>query len=454
MRKSNKAISLILILVLVALVAMGCNSNNDEKETQGGDSTGVVENNSDKDNEDSSDDDASKEPVVTAAPSILDKETLDNPNVIIDAYWEITDQAILSAISEFEAKYGGTVTVNVIGWNQGAKVMTANMAAGTVSDLIFTEGNMCFPSYVVDGYFQPIDQYIDESSPYMDQASLDNFLYKGEHYVFTNYAITSPYLVIYNKTMFDEEGLETPVELFDKGQWTYDKFLEYLDYFTRDLDGDGEIDQWGLGPRYKRQNFQFANGAFTVYENTDGTLGVGIDSEKNVQYLDFLNDFGQIQKSNAPGDSGWLENRVSAMFSEAGPSAGISADYAGNDEFDFVPLPTADGSLATTPVWDNGYALCNGAPNPEGAGILGTMIAKAKMESYDAQLAEKYSVEQVERYKTIMASTVPQRREYPEVSNNVGEGDALEGMPAQTIIETYKSQLDGEVEAYNNALNK
>ena len=53
-----------------------------------------------------------------------------------------------------------------------------------------------------------------------------------------------------------------------------------------------------------------------------------------------------------------------------------------------------------------------------------------------------------------MESIVPQRRKYAGVTADAGEGDALAGQPAQTIIETYKSQLEGEVAAYNAELAK
>lgn len=80
------------------------------------------------------------------------------------------------------------------------------------------------------------------------------------------------------------------------------------------------------------------------------------------------------------------------------------------------------------------------------------MIGKAKMEAYDAQLRENYTEEQVERYYTIMSKIVPQQRKYTGVTVNAGEGDARNGVPAQTIVETYKSQLEQQVADYNAAL--
>lgn len=379
---------------------------------------------------------------------MLGKETLENPNVTIAAYWAISDQVILDAIAEFEAKYGGKVTVNVVGWNKGANAIQEAMTTGDMFDLVFTEGNARFPGDAVAELYQPIDEWLDYNA--FDKASLDAFLYNGSHWVFTNYAITSPYLLIYNKTIFEEEGLDTPTDLFNAGEWTYAKFLEYCEYFTRDLDGDGALDQWGIGPRYKNQNFGYANDGIIVKEIAGGKLAANIDSEEVKQYYEFLAEFQRINKEACKEVN--LAARLHVMYSEAGPSAGVPTAEESTDEFDFVPLPTYDGRLATTPVWDNGYAMVKGAPNPEGAGVLMAMIGKAKMEAYDAQLRENYTEEQVERYYAIMGKIVPQQRKYTGVTVNAGEGDARNGVPAQTIVETYKTQLEEQVATYNAAL--
>lgn len=448
----KRLISVLLAAVMCTSLLAGCGKGSeDPKSTPTPAPTSATKDPNQGQNNENQDNKGDVTPVPDEPQgwSYLNVDKLENPNVTIALYWA-ADEVVQSAIDAFEAKYGGKVTVNVVGWNKGATAIQESMATGDLFDLVYTEGNARFPGDAVDQLYAPIDEYLDYSV--CDQASADAFLFKGEHYVYTNYAITSPYLIIYNKTIFAEEGLKEPVDLYNDGEWTYAKFLEYMAYFTRDTDGDGEIDQWGLGPRFKRQNFGWANDGMPVYEVGDGTLAVGIDTPECMQWYEFLSGFGQIN-TKCPGDGGWLETRQCVMYSEAGPSAGLSADRTTTDEFDFVPLPTYDGRQATTPVWDNGYALVNGAPNPEGAAVLASMICKAKLDNYTTQLESQYSKEQIDRYMSIMEKTMPQRRKYAGVSD-VGEGDALNGTPAQTIIETYKSQLEAEVAAYNEALKK
>ena len=45
--------------------------------------------------------------------------------------------------------------------------------------------------------------------------------------------------------MLDEANLENPQDLYDRGEWTWEKFREYCRILTKDTDGDNNIDQWG-----------------------------------------------------------------------------------------------------------------------------------------------------------------------------------------------------------------
>ncbi len=397
-----------------------------------------------------------------------DVDTLENPNVTIALYWDAYNEdgsyntknyayPIGQAIEAFEEKYGGTVTIQAVGWNKGANAIAESLETGDSIDLVFTEGNKRFPGDAVSELYLPIDAYLDYNV--CDAASVDAFLYKGEHYVYTNASITQPYLLFYNVTMFEEESLETPTELYNKGEWTYDKLLEYITYFTRDTDGDGQVDQWGLEPsRVKRQNIGYANDAMQVYEVGNGELAASIDTPEMIQYYEFLTAYAAIPgaREGCDTDGQWVERRVCAMMSEANIAAWLPGGegYEGSDKFDFVPLPTYDGRQATTPVWDNGFALSASATNPEGAAVLASMICQYAKDAGTQELEKLCDAEQIERLNTIMTKIIPQRREYEGVSVGAGEGEAQEGTPAQTIIETYKSQLEGEVEAYNAALQK
>ena len=59
-------------------------------------------------------------------------------------------------------------------------------------------------------------------------------------------AVANTYPLGYNKQMLEDNNLEDPRALYERGEWTWDKFLEYCQVLTQDTDGDGQNDQWGF----------------------------------------------------------------------------------------------------------------------------------------------------------------------------------------------------------------
>ncbi|MBO7354002.1 MAG: hypothetical protein J6U61_07080 [Lachnospiraceae bacterium] len=50
----------------------------------------------------------------------------------------------------------------------------------------------------------------------------------------------------FNMQLLEEYNLEDPRDLWNRGEWTWDKFNEYMQVLTQDTDGDGQIDQYGF----------------------------------------------------------------------------------------------------------------------------------------------------------------------------------------------------------------
>lgn len=57
--------------------------------------------------------------------------------------------------------------------------------------------------------------------------------------------VENTYPLGFNKQLLDANNLEDPRELYARGEWTWDKFIEYCQVLTQDTDGDGAIDQYG-----------------------------------------------------------------------------------------------------------------------------------------------------------------------------------------------------------------
>ena len=67
----------------------------------------------------------------------------------------------------------------------------------------------------------------------------------------------------FNLDMIREANLENPQDLWDRGEWTWDKFEEYLKVLTKDTNGDGQIDVYGMSGWWTDtlRNLLMSNGA-------------------------------------------------------------------------------------------------------------------------------------------------------------------------------------------------
>jgi ABC-type glycerol-3-phosphate transport system substrate-binding protein len=82
---------------------------------------------------------------------------------------------------------------------------------------------------------EPIDSIIDWNDPkWADVKDIaDSLIYKGEHYIAPlGYAFSDTQVLMYNKSLVEEEGLEDPYELYLKGEWDWDHFTGMMNEFV------------------------------------------------------------------------------------------------------------------------------------------------------------------------------------------------------------------------------
>ena len=97
-------------------------------------------------------------------------------------------------------------------------------------------------------------------------------------------------ITMYNKDLIEAAGLEDPYVLWQAGRWTYDALEEYGIALTQDTDGDGVIDQWGIGDLPNPAavyRFLPSNGAELAKQNEEEVIYTLNDA--NAVYLNMVN---------------------------------------------------------------------------------------------------------------------------------------------------------------------
>jgi len=116
------------------------------------------------------------------------------------------------------------------------------LVSNTAADIILMDDEN-YPAYAVRGYLEDLAPYIerDRAELRLDEflpTSLDSFNYRG-------FQGGVPWdglviLIFYNKDIFDAAGVPYPSD-----DWTWDDFRSIAKRLTKDLDGDGRMDQFG-----------------------------------------------------------------------------------------------------------------------------------------------------------------------------------------------------------------
>ncbi len=116
------------------------------------------------------------------------------------------------------------------------------ISSGNSPDL-FPFESLDFPYGVLKGRYNPVSDIIDVESPKWDPARdmMEQFRF-GEDYYCAFYEINIMDYMWYKQSNIDALGVEDPRALFDKGEWTWDTFLELARKWQDSGEGKYAID--------------------------------------------------------------------------------------------------------------------------------------------------------------------------------------------------------------------
>lgn len=136
--------------------------------------------------------------------------------------------------SDFESAYNCKIKYDVIAFGDFLKTLSAKLAGNQPYDIVYLHGSF-FPTAAINRLLLPLDGAIAEEDKYnysntskggIDMTKSDYYLWNGQHYGVAGQNDINVPLCYYNKQKFADAGLEDPYELYKKGQWTWDKFVE------------------------------------------------------------------------------------------------------------------------------------------------------------------------------------------------------------------------------------
>ncbi len=385
--KSKKLIAFISALTLIGTAATGCSDSSTPEETTA--STAAKELNDE--------DKAALEDVVVEGA-----EKLENPTVRWLATYDINPadgKPKMPELEMFENQYGGKIEFIQCTFDERYDRLATMLVGGSAPDMFPAQEFDTFPSRVLEGKFQAWDDYLDFNDEVLwanasgAKKLSDYHTLKGKHYV-AAVGTYSQCVMIYNKNTIEENGLDDPVQLLEDGNWTWDTFRKMCADFHDREEGKFAYDSW-----YFERALLLTTGVSPVgMEN--GKLVNNLASPEIERAENFMYNLKKDDLPFPKAEYDWTEHaeRIGegkTLFLPIGTWAlwgdpQYSEKFGNPGDIMFVPMPKdPDADAYYLPASMNAYALCTGAPNPEGAAAYMKCILTAGNSDVSKSITEK-----------------------------------------------------------------
>ncbi|HEX7057203.1 MAG TPA: ABC transporter substrate-binding protein [Bacilli bacterium] len=336
---------------------------------------------------------ATPSPSASAEPETVD---LDGRTIKIAMWWDglpkgetAGEKALLAKIDELQQKYNCKIEFVNIPFEQNMDNLTTSILAGEpMADIAILEFKRAIAP-IKQGLLLPMSEFTKATS---DVNNEQKHMVKLPQIAGQDYSFTTPYVSVvgmyYNRDLFKKLSLPDPQDLYNQGQWNWDKFLEVAKQATRDTNNDGKIDTWGFAgwPDDAARHFGVTNGALFVNEND---LTSGLADPNLAEALEFVKRIWNVEnivKVKTGNKMDWNETNT---FKDGDVAMSINYDWNVGDltfEVGVVPNPAgphSDGKHTYANTAQNGYFIPKGVKDPQ-------IVYQIFEEMYDLPPTEEY----------------------------------------------------------------
>lgn len=250
-------------------------------------------------------------------------------------------------------------------WVTRDKILAS--VAGSVPPDVALVDQFWPPLMISTGVLVPLRNFVDPEEYLQDfsQISKDTVTIHGDGEAWTVPFSLSNQILLYNKDKFREVGLDP-----EKPPTTWDELVEYAKILTRDINGDGRTDEWGvnfttranMGSMYAFITFLWqAGGEIYSPDYSEATF----NDERAQETAQFWIDLAHKHKvlSLSPPTEGFEIGRIAMQYSSTSSIAATKKKV--NFDLGIAPLPGYRNTV--TGVGGSSLAIFKTNPEKEAA---------------------------------------------------------------------------------------
>ena len=277
----------------------------------------------------------------------------------------------------FQKKYG--VKLNFVVMKSGVdgqNQIGQMVAAGNPPDA-YGYSEVTFLRYIYANVAQPMDKYLAKDDPLYRDVDLSDTTLNGKIYGIPGTWGIKGYMCVFNKTLFKEQKVKNPTELYLEGNWNYKTFLETAKKMTLYREDGKTVKTYGVGT-WDYALLMYANGGKGLVEDGKGGLKATIDQPAEMGGLQLLYDLVSAGAFYTGDSYSGFGRRMIAMHLEQPWNAVGAYDYFNNmeDDIGIAPMPMANDGKYYFPKSSGGTFIPRNAKNPLGGVAYAYELAK------------------------------------------------------------------------------
>lgn len=304
-----------------------------------------------------------------------------------------------------------------------------------------------YRTFVDNGWLLDVSDLWDAETMDLYQAGAKGLIIDGKHFSVPQVARVTD-MMYYRPSMLKSAGYSAPPK-------TLDELVAMSKKLTKDLDGNGSIDQWG----YAFRASGVLDGAEIIKSiallhgvNPDRYNGkVNYNNPETVKAVQFLVDLRNKHKVAPPGVTSYQHGEVADLFLSGNVAIVIDPTYLygraieSNIKNDFAvavpPAATPGGKVTVIQNW-NGWAISKFSKNPTAAKVFLDLY-----RSYQAQVnefvLENNEVMLLAAYDDPGAKELGYAAVLAEMANTVVDVYQGQGEVYKTVIAEFQNALIG-----------